>query len=101
MLKKRSKIVNFRVTDEEFKALKDACQERGARCLSDYARTTALESASNSASLAADVRVVIERIASLELKLTSVEVATERTLHVLLESDSRSLPLTKARLEEN
>lgn len=39
MLKTRSRIINFRVTEDEFTRLRTASVENGARCLSDYART--------------------------------------------------------------
>ena len=42
MLKTRSRIINFRVTEDEFTKLKDAATGEGARCLSDYARATIL-----------------------------------------------------------
>jgi hypothetical protein len=35
----RSRLVNFRVTDEELKQLKTASDRQGARCLSDFARS--------------------------------------------------------------
>jgi hypothetical protein len=38
MSKPRTRLVNFRVTDEEFELLKAACSRHGARCLSDFAR---------------------------------------------------------------
>lgn len=42
MLKTRNRIVNFRVTEDEFTRLRNASVENGARCLSDYARTAIL-----------------------------------------------------------
>jgi hypothetical protein len=42
MLKTRSRIINFRVTEDEFTRLRTASVENGARCLSDYARTAIL-----------------------------------------------------------
>ena len=42
MLKTRNRIVNFRVTEDEFTRLRTASMENGARCLSDYARTAIL-----------------------------------------------------------
>ncbi len=45
MYRLRSRIVNFRVTDEELERLKTASALRGARCLSDFARSVMLETA--------------------------------------------------------
>jgi len=42
MLKTRNRIINFRVTEDEFARLRDASVENGARCLSDFARTAIL-----------------------------------------------------------
>jgi hypothetical protein len=42
VLKKRDRIINFRVTQDEFVRLRDASLGNGARCLSDYARTAIL-----------------------------------------------------------
>ena len=38
MEKVRGRLVNFRVTDDEFEQLKIACDRQGARCLSAFAR---------------------------------------------------------------
>src|ERR1017187_9362681 len=40
----RTRLVNFRVTDEEFERLKTASGRQGARCLSDFARGVMLGS---------------------------------------------------------
>ena len=42
MLKTRNRIINFRVTEDEFARLRTASMENGARCLSDFARTAIL-----------------------------------------------------------
>jgi hypothetical protein len=39
----RTRLVNFRVTDEEYEQLQQAAARCGARSLSDYARQTLLE----------------------------------------------------------
>jgi hypothetical protein len=41
----RSRLVNFRVTDEELDQLKAAASVRGSRCLSEFARLVMLGSA--------------------------------------------------------
>ena len=43
MRKVRTRLVNFRVTDEEFELLKSATDQQGARCLSDFARSSILK----------------------------------------------------------
>ena len=44
VLKRRSRIVIFRLTDDEYEQLKAACVDRGARNVSDFARTALLQS---------------------------------------------------------
>jgi len=41
----RKRLINFRVTDDEFLRLKHASSLRNARCLSDFARSAILETA--------------------------------------------------------
>jgi hypothetical protein len=41
----RNRLINFRVTDEEFERLKTASTLRNARCLSEFARSAILETA--------------------------------------------------------
>ncbi len=38
----RNRLVNFRVNDEEYRALRKACAEAGARSISDFARLAIL-----------------------------------------------------------
>jgi hypothetical protein len=45
MQKIRNRLVNFRVTNEEFEQLKTAAAVQGARCLSEFARLVMLGTA--------------------------------------------------------
>ena len=49
ILKPRNRLVNFRLTDEEFIYLRDACLAQGARSISDFARGAVLRQADRSA----------------------------------------------------
>ena len=40
VLTKRTRIVNFRLSEDEYDYLKNLCLSRGARSISDYARAT-------------------------------------------------------------
>lgn len=42
--KPRTRLVNFRLTDDEFENLRSAAMERGARSISDFARSAVLHS---------------------------------------------------------
>jgi hypothetical protein len=44
VLKPRNRLVNFRLSEEEFQGLKAACETSGARSLSDFARSAVLSS---------------------------------------------------------
>jgi hypothetical protein len=68
----RSRIVNFRVTDEEFEQMKSAQARQGARCMSDFARTTVL------ASTTVDGEHVGNRLLELERRVASLEFMTSR-----------------------
>ena len=45
MQKVRSRLINFRVTDEELEQLKTAATVQGSRCLSEFARLVMLGTA--------------------------------------------------------
>src|SRR5213592_2189498 len=47
VLKRRSRIVSFRLSQEEYDALKDTCVAQGARSISDFARSAACRLARN------------------------------------------------------
>jgi hypothetical protein len=47
VLKRRSRIVSFRLSDEEYAAMMTSCISQGSRSLSDYARTAACRPLSN------------------------------------------------------
>jgi hypothetical protein len=42
VLKPRNRLVNFRLSEEEFQSMKNACERSGARSLSDFARGAVL-----------------------------------------------------------
>lgn len=42
VLNPRTRLVNFRLSEEEFQSLKLACENSGARSLSDFARSAVL-----------------------------------------------------------
>lgn len=72
MYKLRSRTVNFRVTDEELERLQTASAIRGSRCLSDFARSVILETASAPPATAPQ-ESVDPRILSLEQRLDALE----------------------------
>jgi hypothetical protein len=45
VLKRRSRIVSFRLSDEEYEAIMAGCVSQGSRSLSEFARSVAFERA--------------------------------------------------------
>ncbi len=45
VLNPRTRLVNFRVSEDEFRRLKESCARAGARSVSDYARAAVLTEA--------------------------------------------------------
>lgn len=72
MEKTRSRLINFRVTDEEFEQLKRACNREGARCMSDFARTIML----NRLNLAP--QSLVDQLLSLERRVLGLETSLAR-----------------------
>jgi hypothetical protein len=72
-VKRRNRIVVFRLTQEEYESLKDVCVNRGARNISDFARSALLRFMGADGQTAVD-----QRLAELE--------ATVRRLAQLLET---------------
>ena len=76
MYRLRSRIVNFRVTDEELERLKTASALRGSRCLSDFARSVTLENA-NAPEHSPAHEACDSRMLSFEQRLTVLESNVE------------------------
>ncbi len=82
MYKLRSRIINFRVTDEELERLKSASALQGARCLSDFARSVMLATADGSPPNAEQPGN--NRILAVEQRLSSLESSLARMQGVLV-----------------
>ena len=65
---KRNKLVNFRVSEEEFTQLTKACDASGARCLSAFTRNAVLAPRNESAAVTA----VESRLAQMTQKLDAL-----------------------------
>lgn len=82
MQKIRSRLVNFRVTDDEFRQLKDASDRQGARCLSAFARKMVLSTFNTEGESVAD------RLLALDHRLTALEDSLSRLFHALSNSSN-------------
>jgi hypothetical protein len=87
MRKIRTRLVNFRVTDEEFEQLKTATDRHGARCLSDYARSAML----NVASSRSGADPVDDKVNSLDRRLTVLERSMSRLVEALAGSKNQTV----------
>ena len=81
MQKIRTRLVNFRVTDDEFAQLKSASDRHGARCLSEYARSSMLTDPSD------DPESVISKVVVLERRIATLETSMSRLHHALAGGD--------------
>lgn len=79
MSKLRTRLVNFRVTDEEFERLKAASALQGARCLSDFARCVTL----GQPNLHPISGSYDDRLLSFDRRLTAIECSMARLVEAL------------------
>lgn len=82
MQKARTRLVNFRVSEEEFKQLQAACKKHGARCLSEFARTAMLAPTSMPDTIMPIVLDLDRRIATLEVSITEIADLIARSADV-------------------
>lgn len=67
ILQPRTKLVNFRVTHDEYDKLRNASIARGARCLSDFARVAVMQAAEGTGG--ADEAEIDRRITAIESEM--------------------------------
>lgn len=80
VIKPRTHLVNFRLTEEEYHHLVEACSLRGARSLSDFARSAVLRSADPQSQTAGYVQ---SRLAALDHKVMDLEECIMRLISLL------------------
>ncbi len=76
----RTRLVNFRVNDEEYAALLAACSEHGARSISDFARLAVLGRAGRGARQVVGIQW---RLAALGHKMAELETRVLQLLRRL------------------
>jgi hypothetical protein len=99
VLKTRSRLVSFRLTQDELENLRVACLMLGARNVSDFARSAVLDLAEARAHPEAQLA---DRFSALELRLGEIEIGVQHNgdmLRALLKS-SVNQPAEKARVKE-
>ena len=113
VFKPRNRLVNFRLSEEEFDRLQGGCRVHGARSISDYARSCVLRDLANTAEVltpvaekrdvgvsAADARDThVQQITS---KVTSLETRIDDLLKLVdsLRQATVSVPATVTQTEQ-
>jgi hypothetical protein len=87
MQKVRSRLINFRVTDEEFERLKSAAATQGSRCLSEFARCVMLGTGPITA---ADVQSLDGKLSVFDQRLNVLESDVARILDTLGSANTKA-----------
>lgn len=74
----RTRLVNFRLSEDEYQTLKEAAIRQGARSISDFARAAILNSVSNPRSENGQMD-----LSTLDRKVTDIQGAVERISSIL------------------
>ncbi|MBM3767792.1 MAG: hypothetical protein FJW32_20585 [Acidobacteria bacterium] len=89
--KPRTRLVNFRVSEDEFKSLREACETGGARSISDFARHAVLGAPEKGANESKEVLGL--RLALIEEKMGEVDAKLFQIARLL--GDSNVVPMTR------
>jgi len=82
VLKPRTRIVTFRLAEEEFERIKNLCVAEGARSMSDYARTSLCNSIS---ARAASDTGLDARVGTLDQKVQELDRAVKELTQLIAE----------------
>jgi hypothetical protein len=82
--KPRNRLVNFRVSEEEFQTLREACLQGGARSISDFARSAVLNTFGGSGEAEGQLKI---RLSTIDQKMDELD-SSLRTLLGRLSSPS-------------
>ena len=88
----RSRLINFRVTDEEFRRLKTASTLHNARCLSDFARSAILDRVQAADAAPEPNHVVADQLEAFDRRLARLETHMTRLFDALAEAKSLAVP---------
>ncbi len=89
MNKVRSRLINFRVTEEEFERLKNAAEVQGSRCLSEFARLVMLGADSASGP---EYRSLDGKLSQFDKRLNALESNVERLMKTWFASEPDTKP---------
>ncbi len=88
-LRRRNRIINFRLNDEEYEEMRQACLKTGTRCISEFARVAVLQMAR------AEVqgeRPLENRFRHLDHALSNLAVNVGYLVELLEHSEARERP---------
>lgn len=74
----RSRVLNFRLTDDEYQEIRSACSVHGLRCVSDLARIAVLQFAKTHALPAGVDGLPGRRQSAIEMHLSSLDATLSR-----------------------
>ncbi|MCC7236050.1 MAG: hypothetical protein IT163_12140 [Bryobacterales bacterium] len=80
VIRPRNRLVNFRLSEDEFEKLRDSCALFGARSISDFARSSVLSRLEQNP---AQETGPSHRIQSLDTKVNELETRVGQLLHLL------------------
>jgi hypothetical protein len=80
VLNPRNRLVNFRLSEVEYEALQAACHTKGARSLSEFARTAVLRALEEPPSPDTPGNA---RVDTLDRKVSEIELRVEQVLRLL------------------
>lgn len=88
VLNPRNRLVNFRLSEDEFERLRAACGQLGARSISDFARSSVLDRIVEGSAGSGRPQ---ERISELNLKVSTLEGQMSQLMN-LMEATGQAAP---------
>jgi hypothetical protein len=85
--KPRNRLVNFRVSEEEFQNLREACLSGGARSISDFARSAVLSAFGSANEVEGLLKI---RLSTIDQKMDELDSSLQTLLGRLNPSTSQS-----------
>lgn len=81
VLRPRNRLVNFRLSEDEFERLRTSCAESGARSISDFARSSVLDRLEEVS--AGGASPTLPQLANLDHKVTDLESRVTQLIQLL------------------
>lgn len=96
VIRPRNRLVNFRLSEDEFDRLRNSCAEYGARSISDFARSSVLDRLNRPPEQAHDG----ERVFSLNSKVMELEYRVGQLLNLVHATGTSVSPAPLAMAQE-